>query len=707
MSTNKDHILDHEPAARAGSLSQLAQAAQALSRAFRTMSMYVPGHPSTLAAVKQATELFEQLLTDRHQLIIEVSREHLICDRKKISENSKELQDLALMLHQLDIAKVEFQTGFTDDELQTWLTALAHARQENLSGDHLLGVLAENSLKRICIHIIDYQGLDFTDGADQDRDPDSSAEDTWANMTQLLTQTDLTCSDDMFDELAEEVYQQTQTYEGVGASLLREKMHHILQTLHRQPPELRNIIRDRIAKLIAGLNSDLRQDLLRVTAHQPDQSLDLMIELADKLPVEDLLAALQRLDGQGGRLPQELLQLVQKLNGICQDRPNETHQFHDMLQQWGLDPQTLALDNLNSEQAVQELFQDNSTSEFSSEDYRRQLAGLSDAKPRTATTLTEPHWRHAFDPQNIRCHAAEIATELLIRPDGQKQRPSLFAYVGQATESLLDTGRILAVHQAAEFAQRHCAHQSDHQDTRAAAHGYLDNLKNPNNVDAMFTHASQSENPAPEDLDLLGIAGQTARALALARRADQGWTALQALLPILDHFPTGQTISLLETLLDHEQSSVRHGVLNVLWQIDTRPTSIDPYLRRALAAGNLRIEIAAVQRLAQWPTDQALNSLAAYIEGGLSDNAPPVHHCRRAAELILKRGPAGLDHLCSILETLCRKPSRAKWAKLLADILSNPNYADQATPALKTWKLSPARMTCFLLNALKFLKVQK
>ena len=296
----------------------------------------------------------------------------------------------------------------------------------------------------------------------------------------------------------------------------------------------------------------------------------------------------------------------------------------------------------------------------------------------------------------MRCHSARIASELLSCPDGDKYRAGLFAYVDSATELLLAHHNVHTVHVTAAAAQTHRRLETNADETRLAAKGYLRNLKEPKRLDAIMESACQNERLIPEALDLLRQAGPHALSRVLQGRADRGWPALKPVFPILRQLPDAETIPILTRLLEHEQLAVRRETLKSLWEIDERPESVEPYLRRAIADENSRIEFDAIQRLAQQNTTHCLDLLCAYVEGQLSHRLPSLYHYRQAVNLLIDRGEAARNHLCAVLRSLCKSPRKAKWAKIIADTLKSQRDVAEVKKTLKVWRLSPARVSLFL-----------
>ena len=142
--------------------------------------------------------------------------------------------------------------------------------------------------------------------------------------------------------------------------------------------------------------------------------------------------------------------------------------------------------------------------------------------------------------------------------------------------------------------------------------------------------------------------------------------------------------------------------------MDPCPDSSERYLRQAMIDQNSRVEFDAIRRLAQQNTNQSFDLLCAYIEGKLSDRMPSLYHYRQAVIGLIDRGQTGLNQLCNVLISFCKKPRKAKWAKIIAENLNSKIDSDAVRKSLKSWRFSPARLSLVLQNSLrKFLGKSK
>ena len=149
--------------------------------------MYPPGHPSVQETMDKAVRSFDMVLGDHEQLTVMVTRDSLICNDEKISASSTELTDLAMLLHELDIAAVVFHTGLTVDDLYAVLAILTQARRKKVSGSQLTDMLSTQASEKIQLHPIEYDALCFSKGTKEDRRDEPLSDEFWTKLIRLLT----------------------------------------------------------------------------------------------------------------------------------------------------------------------------------------------------------------------------------------------------------------------------------------------------------------------------------------------------------------------------------------------------------------------------------------------------------------------------------------------------------------------------------------
>lgn len=703
----------------------LVGALQGLYRAFQKRSMYPSGHPSVPEAIQSAAEKLRNALAGNQSLVIGVAHHLLLHGDERIGESSEQLRALALLLHELDVAAVEFHAGITAPELELLVDELVRARREEIRGPRLVEALARDELRNVRLCPIDYRALSFAEGA---LGTGEAATNPWEQLSRVLTDPTTYGAGAVLEQLADEVTDRIGMLEGAGVGGLRSELHRQVEAMDGLPEDQRSLMRQRMAAFVNALNPELRRNLLQVSPHRPAESLELMSELADVVPASELIEALQNVNRVDGSAHEELLTLLRKLIRISHSRPAESDEVDEILRRWGVSRESLANPAM-FRSALEEMFQRRAQASYNPEDYQALLDGLSQESLSGAYPAVATLYRDPADVEGVRIHAAEIATLLLARPDGDQERPVLFGYVAARTDLLLDHGRWAPIRETAVAARADRLLKADSEPIRRAAEGYLADFGQERRLARIIAGLKRAEQLPDDALYLLELGGARALDLVLDNlsqesgseldrgfrrfaaerdpklwaeilppRCARGWPALEPLFPPLREMASEDAVPLLQRLLEHEAPRTRREALVSLCDI-SRGATVEPYLVRALGDENAGIVTLALRRLAELETPAALDLLGAYLADNLRPVRPSLAACRLAFELLSERGEAGSQLLCAGLDALCRSvhPRRARLARMLAEHLETRAGEPQLSPALARWRRSPARLVSLLL----------
>jgi len=654
MLVSNNRQTSNHPAAkdRQGHNSNLVGALEALWRAEQKTSLYLPGHRLILEELTQAVRLFELALSRTPAIVVSVARDNLLCDDEPLGCPSGKLSAFAQLLREVDIIGIEVSRGVSVDELEQLLQLLIQARRNKMPADQLAAAVDHHAIKHVVLTPVDYRALRFTHHIDSPPENDDPHADAWLNMIKRLTDPTLNDDDDRFQEILDQIAGHLHQCEGALDAL--------------------NILLNRLAA-----------------------------QLDNERPVHELIDALNSIDAENGPLPEETLRLLVKLVELCHQRPDMTAPIQDVLKNWGVGDDQLDPEKLDTQDVWAELLSNQSQSSFSPDAYRQQLDTHTTTQVDADKLISTRRYTDPRDSDLLRIHSAQIALQLLTEPETEQHLPNLLAHLHSATETLLERGRETLVHQTVQVAKDLCQQHNDETDLHRAAEGYLHNLKSPERVEQLLQCALLAEPPSSEILDLLATAGPYALSTTVSSRAKQGWAAIQPVFAILKSLPYETAVPVLRALLKDQKLQVRCRALSILWDLDTQPEYLKQYLQLALRDGNLQIEAAALQRLANWQTSRSLELLQAYIEGRLSDRLPSLHGCKTAVEILANRGQTGLDSLKDALDNLGKNPQKNKWARSVAQILHAQPHDVRAALTLKQHTFSPARWAYCLLAPLR------
>ncbi len=717
--------LDREGVGAGSLIEPVVSALQSLFRAYQKSAIYPAGHPSIPEAIHRAAGKLDASMESRQALIIGVSPDQLCLDEHRLVEAGELLESLAGILHEQDVAAVEFHCGVRDFELEALIEVLARARRDSLKGHSLRQALHDQNVKHIRIRPVDYAALDFEPGVHGE---DSGADEVWEALSHALTAPDAVPAGGV-TELALEIDRTIDRHEGTGAGRLRERVHSVVSRLGEYEGARRKGLRRRLSEFVNALSPGLRRDLLRVDPYAPDIPLALLNELTDDLPAPELLEALEEVDRAAGKTPDELLILLNKLVRTCEGHPHLDSKLRQTLADWGISPDALSADRIGMQEGLEEMFRSRSKTEFNPEAYQSLLENLSRHNLKGLGTPSAAKYRNPADPLDVRLHAAELAVALLGVPDGEEHRTGLFGYVGSQTDMLLDHCKFTVVHEATIAARTDKLLRDDCPTTRQAAAGYLAGFEQIDRIDRILSLAMEGKGLPADAINLLRMSGEVAlgrtidllgsdtppelgAALrgfileqgsdrlkqALRERLNSSWSAMKPMFKLVAALPDDAALPLLEMLFEHSEFGVRRDALRALCERENSAGNDGRYLAQAMNDSNHRVVLTASRRLADRGDPGSLDLILRYILGELPCGRPTAEDVQRLADFLIAAGEPGLSRLCRALTQLSKHARLARTAYGLVGRLRPYRAHDEVGEALARWKRSPAGLLRFFIS---------
>jgi hypothetical protein len=699
----------------------LLGALQHLYRAYQKSSIYPSGHPAIPEALDLAICGLEGVLADREALRIAADRDRLLVDRDHLEESSGTLKSLATLLHDLDIAVLEFRPGINCSELESFVLTLGEARRDGVKGHRLVERLGEKQLQYLDVEPIDYDTLSFNEGARR-KSTRADGTDVWGTLNAMLTDPPSAEAGGLADpeQLAEEVDRDIQ--EGTGLEVVREHVSRLSRELNETGGKKRKTGRDWMTRFVSALSPRLRRDLLRIDPRMPEESLALMTDLADLVPESDLLKALQQIDRVGARMPSQLLTLFNKLVRLSQSRPALRPELEKTLGRWGLPGSALDEKEPRLSEVLSEVFQRRASTEFNPQPYQALLDDLSLNALSGDTVPSESLYRDPRAEEDVRLHSAQVAVRLLMRKGDDRHRPAIFARVATEIDLLLAGRKLDDVRDAAVSAHAYSLSQRARPETRRAGKTLLDALGDERPIRLILDHICESgklSEAARVLLDRGGVAAlgpildtlntrlpqavehqlqeiaaaQDPEVLAkvLRWRAERGGAALRPAFPVIRRLAPDVAARLLTPLLDHREVEVRSRALVALLAVD-EPASRVQHLRQGLADEDPQHVALVVRSLADLDSPETLDLLGAYVEGSGSPHVPSLECGVLAARCLTQKGEPGIARLCQCLDALSRsvRPARVRLAVRVRDLLQQHAEARPVAASLGRWRFSRA-----------------
>lgn len=713
------HHGDNDP------FAALADALQGLYGACQMTNLYPPGHPAVPKTAQAAAKDFDRVLTSRESVTVGVTHDRLMFDSQNMCETSKTLDDLARLLHELDVAAIEFSVGMVAKELEDCAQELAAASKQQVKGTQLADAIREKAIEHIRLYPIDYGAVNFADCTEQHRGDKTPAVETWKQMVQSLFDPAVHLDRDRIQQLAKDLEGQIDRHEGMGINTLRQQLHEVIQEAQTTPPSQQEVTSNRLSQFAAALEPNLRDDLLHIDGDNPGPSLSVIAGLADQMPMDDLVQALQQVNRECGRAPKEMLYLANKLVLLTQQQPETSKGLQDTLTRWGVPDQAIGGEAVDLQASLEEMFHFHSQTQFNPESYQSQLDQISHANLSKAAEISTSNYRSMLDDTEVRIQNVEIVSQLLERPDEDEYCAGLFGYANDQTDRLLEQNRFKLLHELVQAAQRYKDQSDSSQSTQLAAQGYLNDWKNPKRIESVLEAAIEREDISEDMLGLLRLGKRTTLHCMLdkidlvaspearqslhtflrdsgveelsqliSERSAGNWEALEPAFSVLAQIPTGDRESMLIPLSRHSDLQVRSEALIMLSESVELDESAYKHIYRALCDDQERTQAAAIHRLGKQQTPESIELLGAYIDRSLRNQPRDTFHCQQATQVLAGWGQDGVDRLCSALRGLSMNPHtrNVQPARIVAQALESQRNAPGVKLALNLWRFSPTRL---------------
>lgn len=707
----------HENGAQFESLiAHAARGIRELARAVEAVRLLPPGHPAIHAAAAQSAGALGAAAAERGSIRLALAPEGITCDDQALTD--REAADrLADLLDALDLMALDLQAGATAEQIQALSSALAQARGSGARGAPVAEQIAEGTGGRIRALPMDYGAVRLAEGAGSGERPTGWRELVRAAIAclPLTSGAPLALAADVNEALASATDEdlatlRTELTQSVGCTR-RLKAGEAEPMLHR------------LRLFVASLSPRLRQALRRIDPADPEESIAILVELADILPTGEVLEALGEVNRTRQRLTTNALRLFTKMARVATQHPEHRARVAEILRRWRVEsgPDEAARQAL--EASLEEIFQARSPTEFAPSDYQAHLNSLA---TRVTASAVELGPGRGIECSRLRSHAAAVAVLVASDlPDPRAEARGLFEYLASEGEALLREGRADLLAGAVRAAAQRLALPESGEADRRAARGLVSAVAAPGVLGRALESAMSDEGASGHALTLVHALGDEAlpavlRVLAggppermraplaefvACRSSDALTRALhelargpgdlaQAILPVLSSLPAGLALLALGSVTTSEAPGARReafraaAALGVAW-----PAVL---LRRGLADADAEVRGLTMERLANQndlESRRVLTEAATAIGFG-----PATEFSDRAAALLAAQGESGRVVLAEALIRLSSSvdPGRACAARRLARVLRPRRRERDVRLAWRHWRLSTARLVSFL-----------
>ncbi|MCC6659973.1 MAG: hypothetical protein IT437_03710 [Phycisphaerales bacterium] len=672
-------------------------------RALESTRLLPPGHPGTIRAASAAAEDLLRALTNRAALTVTVTAATLLLDGEDTDERNL-LRPLAEHLHALDLVAIDFRPGLTAQTVLDLAAALSEAQRERWSGMALADAV-NRRVAGLRVVAADYSALRLARGAG------AGGSTKWQDFARGVVGS-LRAAGER-EVLAAAARASGELHDPICAGAVQEHLRQALRFGSGEDPAQAEATVASVRKFVEALTPEARLALTRIDPEGPERSLDLLADLADVLPTEDVLTALTEGSGKH-RLSLHAMRLFNKMARVATDRPDQMARVKETMERWRA--ANMAAGGLQD--SLAEVFHTRSKRDYMPDDYRARLAGLA-SRPLEGPDSTFT----AMVDRRPQLHAAEVAVLVARECRGIDCR-GVYEYLRKATATLVQEGRLPVVLDAFDAARTLAGDEA----TRESADEFLGEVRSPRllaealrvfpeapesaeaisrllevigapALEVVLTTLAAHPTPAQREVltEFLAGAGAEALAAALRSRLEADPASVGALEPQLRALGPLAVISALEPVLRSGSEVTRRGgysaaasILNE-WPVDL--------IERALRQPDGLLHALAFEKLSRRHDPASLTLLASLVarRGGYPVDAAIAD---RAASVLINEGLAGLRLLSDALRLLCGEvaPSKAAAARALARMLAPHSGERCVRIALIRWRWCVARLVSAVLR---------
>lgn len=658
----------------------------ALDRALAGVTLYEPDHPARRGALRACVEAIRASADGVISLRVGPAgwEDASQADAKAMGG------ELARTLCALDIVAIELSSSLDEARLSELLSMIAHARAEGCRGSALETRAKSITGAGAVLHPIRTGALTMVESGNVGTARGNGAcgsASSWSDFVDAMLNPGVggDASEGGLERRLASLVGGGSPPASLGPDLAR-----LGSRLGELSEEEHQAASSRLANWLGGLPAETRDSLLSMSTPQSEGTSHLLHALAGRLPLEQILGALERRPGGEGSLhARHNLMLFSKLSTLAMDSSVDLQKrVLGAMQRLGGASAAAPL------RAVEQLLQPNRADDYTPQEYRERLLTLSKSMTQAAMCLKDAS---ELGDEALLVRVGEIAAYLIEHDTSRPPGLGVFTHLARAIPADLARGSLTTIQVAARTSAGWSkADQDVGHEVRDAARALGERVFAHDHMLGALAIAGRNASRRESVLTLLEAAGRagveavmaclagvrhatdshagawtsaleawlSSRAFpsgveGLAQHAKDGTLSLRALLGMVRAMPREARESLLQDACAWKDPVVRRCAYALLDEIEPRWTG--PQIRRAILDEDAEV--------------------AARGEAHLSRDASEAE-------------------LCSMLRSLTLSVSadEARLARAVAHVLELRPKSEDILSAIKAWRFSPARVRAGLLS---------
>jgi hypothetical protein len=391
----------------------LSEAIIELNISARNISIYPDGHPSVDQSIDKAYDFLKKLFEIRDAITLAVARDTLIVDHYYLDRKNLVYREFALILFNLGIASVTFNSGITKDEIIHFHKIITSKREDVESSGGVEKLIEKRGIKYIKVSLIDYSSFQLSDGQNKNEVDENLRENLWETFVYGLIEGRIADSNEDLERL-KEIPPETLALivnKNLPAQPKQESYEKVITSYLRKTKDDRRSRGEsftRFLQFIDGLKPSLKKEFMSGTFNHLSVNPQMAEEILSQLSSEKLLQILQQINEQDALIPQSLKGLLgkfAKLNEIDINVPSDVS-MGNFVSNDIIDDIQIDFDSLR-------LFTSDESQAYMAKDYQREIEMIVSTDASAGSTFKIQDKKSSFKEEFVDSYACGVIIELL------------------------------------------------------------------------------------------------------------------------------------------------------------------------------------------------------------------------------------------------------------------------------------------------------